>query len=719
MNILEYAMDVDKDVSEIINLCKELGINKNKEEDFLTDEEITILDNEIDSLKENLNPDYELDEELEEKVSNLVSSIDIDLDEDTKFEKIGKQESQKQTNVKINKGNNKFNKNNNNSSKAKFLKGKKEIYKHRDKLMTNQEEDDVIVYDDNMTVGHLADKLSVTPSEIIKKLFNLGIMATINQEINYDTCEMIVIDYDKKLKKEEQTNKANFEEYEIVDREEDLEYRPPVITIMGHVDHGKTTLLDTIRKTNVASGEAGGITQAIGAYQVEVNGKKITFIDTPGHEAFTEMRSRGASVTDIVVLIVAANDGIMPQTKEAIDHAKAAGVPIVVAINKIDLPEANPERVLTELTENGLIPEAYGGDVVVCNISAKKGIGVNELLETLTLISEMRELKANPNRYATGTVLEARSDNKVGSVVSLLVQSGTLRIGDPVVIGTSYGKIRSLKDDKGNNITMAGPSTPVEITGINELPTAGDKFMAFETEKEARNVSEQRKLKSHNKDTNRSGMSLDDLYSLVKDGAKEINVILKTDVKGSEEAVRKSLEKINLDGVRVNVIRSGVGTITESDVKLGSASNAIIIGFNVRPNGKTTELAKEANVEIRLYNIIYKVVEDMEAAIKGMLDPVYEEKILGEAEVRQIFKFSKIGNIAGCHVTSGVIKNGSDARIIRDGIVIYTSKIASLQREKDQVKEVNSGYDCGLTILDYQDIREGDIIEVFMNVEVK
>ena len=707
MNILEYAEDVSKDVSEIIDLCKELGIKKSKEDDFLTDEEITMLDSEIDNQKENLNPDYELDEELEEKVSNLVDSIDIDLDEiNTKKEKLKKQD-----NKQVEK--------NTNIQKAKFLKGKKEIYKHRDKLMENKEEDDVIIYSEDMTVGLLADRLKVSPAEIIKKLFNLGIMANINQEINYDTCEMIVIDYDKKLKKEEQTDKSNFEEYEIVDNENDLVSRPPVITIMGHVDHGKTTLLDTIRKTNVALGEAGGITQAIGAYQVEVNGKKITFIDTPGHEAFTEMRSRGASVTDIVVLIVAANDGVMPQTKEAIDHAKAAGVPIVVAVNKIDLPDANPDRVLTELVENGLIPESFGGDVVTCNISAKKGIGVNELLETLILISEMRELKANPNRYATGTVIEARSDNKIGSVVSLLVQSGTLRLGDPVVIGTSYGKIRSLKDDKGNNITFASPSTPVEITGINELPTAGDKFMAFATEKEARNVSEQRKLRSHTKDTNRAGMSLDDLYAMVKDGVKEISVILKTDVKGSEEAVKKSLERINLEGVRINVIRSGVGTITESDVKLASASNAIIIGFNVRPNGKTSDLAKESNVEIRLYNIIYKVVEDMEAAIKGMLDPVYEEKVLGEAEVRQIFKFSKIGNIAGCHVNSGVITNGADARIIRDGIVIYTSKIASLQHEKDQVKEMKSGYDCGLTIEDYQDIREGDIIEVFTMVEVK
>lgn len=702
MNILEYALDVNKDVSLIIELCKKLGINKSQEEDFLSEDDIILLDNELENMKENLNPDYELDEELEEKVENLVSGIDIDLDEvTTKKEKVKSKVELK------------------NDAKAKFLKGKKEIYKHRDKLMTNKEEDDIVLYRDDMTVSLLADCLKVNATEIIKKLFNLGIMANINQKINYDTCELILLDYNKKLKKEEQADRSNFEKYEIVDREEDLVARPPVITIMGHVDHGKTTLLDTIRKTNVASGEAGGITQAIGAYQVEVNGKKITFIDTPGHEAFTEMRSRGASVTDIVILIVAANDGVMPQTKEAIDHAKAAGVPIIVAVNKIDLKEANVDRVLTELVQNGLVPEQYGGDVVTVNISAKKGIGVNELLETITLISEMKDLKANPNRYATGTVIEARNDRQVGSVVSLLVQSGTLRLGDPVVIGTSYGKIRSLKDDKGNNITMALPSTPVEITGINELPTAGDRFMAFETEKEARSISEERKLRSHVKDTNRTGMSLDELFGMVKDGTKEINVVLKTDVKGSEEAVKHSLEKINLDGVTINVIRSGVGTITESDVTLANASKAIIIGFNVRPNNKTVELAKEHNVEIRLYNIIYKVIEDMEAAIKGMLDPVYEEKILGQAEVRQIFKFSKIGNIAGCHVTSGVIKNNADVRIIRDGIVIYTSKIASLQREKDQVKEVNNGYDCGLTIADYQDIHEGDIIEAFIMEEVK
>lgn len=702
MSILEYALDVNKDVSIIVDLCKKLGIKKSKETDILSEDDIIMLDNELDSMKENLNPDYELDEELEEKVENLVNAIDIDLDEvNTKKEKVKSKVELKS------------------DAKAKYLKGKKEIYKHRDKLMNNQEENDVIIYKDNMTVSLLAQELKVSPTEIVKKLFNLGIMANINQSISYDTCELILLDYNKKIRREEAADKSNFEKYEIIDNEEDLVYRPPVVTIMGHVDHGKTTLLDTIRKTNVAGGEAGGITQAIGAYQVVVNDKKITFIDTPGHEAFTEMRSRGASITDIVVLIVAANDGIMPQTKEAIDHAKAANVPIIVAINKIDLPDANVERVLTELTENGLVPEKFGGDVVTCEISAKKGTGVNDLLETIILISEMRNLKANPNRYATGTVIEARQDRKVGSIVSLLVQSGTLRLGDPVVIGTCYGKIRSIKDDKGNNITQALPSTPVEVTGINELPLAGDRFMAFETEKEARTISEERKIRVHEKDTNRTGMSLDDLFKMVSDGEKEIKVVLKTDVKGSEEAVKHSLQKINIDGVFVNVIRSGVGTITESDVTLADASRAIIIGFNVRPSTKTAELAKERNVDIRLYNIIYKVVEEMEDAIKGMLAPTYKEEVLGQAEVRQIFKFSKIGNIAGCKVTSGIIKNGALARVIRDGVVIYTSSIASLQHEKDQVKEIKSGYDCGLTIDGYQDVREGDVIECYTEVEVK
>ena len=704
MSILEYAMDVNREVSEIISLCESLNIKKNMEDDILTDDEIIMLDNEIDSLKENENPDYEIDEELESKVETLVNKIDMNLDSvSTKKEKVKSKVDNKNDSIK----------------KANFQKGRKEIYKHREKLGDNKSEDDVIIYHEKMTSATLAAILKVSPTEIVKKLFNLGIMANINQTLSFDTVELILLDYKKKLKKEESVDKSNFEKYEIIDKEEDLKPRPPVITIMGHVDHGKTTLLDTIRESSVANLEAGGITQAIGAYQVMVDGKKVTFIDTPGHEAFTEMRSRGASVTDIVVIIVAANDGVMPQTKEAIDHAKAAGVPIVVAVNKIDLPDANVSKVLTELTEYGLIPESYGGDIVTCNISAKTGEGVKELLETLLLVAEMSSLKANPNRYATGTVIEARNDQKVGSIATLLVQSGTLRLGDPVVIGTSYGKIRTLKDDHGNNITQALPSTPVEVTGINELPRAGDKFMAFQTEKEARAISLERQTRSREEATNKAGMSLDDLFSMVEAGEKEINVVLKTDVKGSEEAVKQSLSKINVEGVWVNVIRSGVGAITESDIILASASNAIIIGFNVRPNSKIMDFAKEKNVEIRLYDIIYKVVEEMENAIRGMLEPTYEEVVTGEAEVRQIFKFSKIGNIAGSHVLKGAIKNQSDARVIRDGVVIYTGKIGSLQREKDSVREVKNGYDCGITIESFQDIKEGDIIETYENVEVK
>ena len=584
---------------------------------------------------------------------------------------------------------------------------------------TNEVDDSIVLYKENMTVKELADNLGVAPSELIKKLMGLGIMATLNNSLTFEVAEILVLEYEKTLKQEETADISNFEMYEIVDSEEDLIERPPVVTIMGHVDHGKTSLLDAIRDANVVSGEAGGITQAIGAYQVVCNDKKITFIDTPGHEAFTEMRARGASVTDVVIIIVAADDGVMPQTKEAIDHAKAANVPIIVAINKMDKPDANPDRVLTELVEYGLTPEEWGGDTIVCRISAKTKAGIPELLENILLVSEMGELKANPSRYATGTVIESKLDKQVGSIATLLIQNGTLRLGDPIVVGTSVGKIRTLKNDKGQDIIEALPSTPVEITGLDTPPMAGDRFMAFETEKQAKQIAEERRLRAREQDTNRAGMTLEDLFGKIKEGIREINVILKADVNGSQEAVKKSLERIEVEDVRVKVIRSGVGTITESDITLAKASNAIIIGFNVRPSSKTTEVAKDNGVEIRLYNIIYKVVEDMEAAMKGMLDPVYEEKITGEAEIRQIFKFSKVGNIAGSHVTSGTIKQHSEARLIRDGVVLYTGKINSIQREKDQAKEVAKGYDCGITLENYQDIKEGDIIETFEMVEIK
>ena len=585
------------------------------------------------------------------------------------------------------------------------MKERKKIYKHREKLQSNEakQDDNVILYKEGMTIKDIADSLGVNPTEIIKKVMALGIMASQNQSVDFETAEVLVLDYNKELKREETKDISNFENYEIEENEEDLVQRPPVVTIMGHVDHGKTTLLDTIRKSNVASGEAGGITQAIGAYSVTYEGKKITFIDTPGHEAFTEMRARGASVTDIVIIIVAADDGIMPQTKEAIDHAKAAKVPIIVAINKIDKEDANIDRIMTALVENGLTPEEWGGDTIINKISALNGIGIDELLANILLVSEMQELKANPNRYATGTVIESRKDKQVGSVVSLLIQNGTLRLGDPIVIGNYYGKIRSLKNDLGQNIVEALPSTPVEVTGISEVPSAGDKFMAFETEKQAKSIALERQIRAKEADTNRTGMTLEDLFGQIKEGIKEINVIIKADVNGSSEAVRQSLEKIDVDGVKINIIRSSVGAITESDVVLASASNAIIIGFNVRGNQKTIDTAKEYGVEIRNYDIIYKVVEDMEAAMKGMLDPEYEEHVVGTLEVRQIFKFSKVGLIAGCHVLTGNIKNGMKARIVRDGTVIYNGSIKTLQHEKDQVKEVKKDMDCGLTLENCQD----------------
>ena len=489
---------------------------------------------------------------------------------------------------------------------------------------------------------------------------------------------------------------------------------------MGHVDHGKTTLLDTIRKSHVASTEAGGITQAISAYQIKYNDKKITFIDTPGHAAFTEMRARGASITDIVIIIVAADDGVMPQTKEAIDHAKAANVPIMVVINKIDKPGANIERIKTELSEYGLTPEEWGGDTLYNEISAINNIGIESVLDNILLLAEMQEYKANPSRYAIGTVIESRLDKHVGPVVTLLIQNGTLRLGDPIVVGTTYGKVRTLKNDLGIEITEALPSEPVEITGLNETPTSGDKFMAFESEKQARSIGEQRKEQQKLKDkSSGDAVTLDELFSKIGEGLKEINVIIKAEVHGSSEAVKNSLEKIQVEDVRVKVIRSSVGAITESDIVLAKASNAIVIGFNIRPNNEIKDYAKEQGVEIRLYNIIYKVVEEMEAAMKGMLEPIYEEKVIGTAEIRQLFKFSKVGIIAGSYVTDGVIKSSAQARIIRNSVVLYDGNINSIQREKDSVKEVKKGLECGITIEKFNDLKVGDIIEAYELVEIE
>ena len=589
------------------------------------------------------------------------------------------------------------------------------------KKETSVIKDGVISYEEGITVGELAEKLGQTPANVIKVLFLLGTMVTINSALNDEQVELICLEYGCECEKHVPVDEVNFENIEVVDDEADLQPRCPVVTIMGHVDHGKTTLLDTIRKSAVVDGEFGGITQHIGAYQVEVNGKKVTFLDTPGHEAFTAMRARGAQVTDIVIIVVAADDGVMPQTKEAIDHAKAAGVPIVVAINKIDKEGADPERIKAEMAEEGLLPEEWGGDTVYCEISAKKKNGIEELLETLTVVAELADLKANPNRYAYGSVVEGKLDKGRGAVATLLVENGTLRASDPIVVGAAYGRVRQMLDDKGRVIKEALPGTPVEITGLNEVPVAGDKFMVFETEKQARSVGETRMKAKIEKDRNSgAALSLDDLYSQIKEGQIiDLNIIVKADVQGTAEAVKASLEKIDVDGVRVNVIRSTVGAISESDVILASASQAIIYGFNVRPDAKVRNKAEEENVEIRLHNVIYKMVEEIETAMKGMLAPEYHEVITGQAEIRQVIKASKIGNIAGCYVTDGSIKRNCGIRLIRDGIVVYEGKLASLRRFKDDVKEVNAGFECGLNIENYNDIKEGDIIEGYVMEEVE
>ena len=578
-----------------------------------------------------------------------------------------------------------------------------------------------ITFTGSLTVGELAAKLGKEPSEIIKKLLLLGTMATINQELDKDSIELIAGEYGVEVEEEIVFEKTEFEKYEEEDREEDLQIRPAVVTIMGHVDHGKTTLLDSIRNTKVTEGEAGGITQHIGAYQIVANDQKITFLDTPGHAAFTTMRARGAQITDITILVVAADDGVMPQTIEAINHAKAAEVPIIVAVNKIDKPTANPDRVMQELTEHGLVPEAWGGDTIFVPVSALTGQGLDELLEMILLVTEVEELKANPNRRATGTVIEAQLDKGRGSVATLLVQNGTLRVGDPIVVGNTFGRVRAMVNDLGRRVKEAEPSTPVEITGLNDVPQAGDQFMVFEDEKQARQVGEARAQKQLDEQRSEgSKLSLDDLFEQIKQGdIKDINLIVKADVQGSVEALAAALQKIDVEGVRVKIIHTGVGAITESDIILAAASNAIVIGFNVRPDSGAKKTADVENVDIRLHRIIYKVIEEIESAMKGMLDPEFEEKVIGQVEVRQTFKVSKIGTIAGCYVTEGKITRDSGVRLIRDGIVIFEGEIDTLKRFKDDVKEVARNYECGITIKNYNDVKEGDIIEAYVMEEIE
>ena len=700
MKVSEYASDVNLSVAEILKKCHELAINVNNKDDYLTDDDIIMLDNTINLISTDDEITFEEEEDIEDKVDEIMTSsrVDKSMKDSVSKEKLKKKDTSKQD----------------------FNLKKKEMYKHKNKLMKNETDENIVLYKNGMSVSEFANVLNVGGAEIIKKLMENGLMLSLNQPIDFENAEIIALDYKKTLKREETQDVTNFESYEIIDKEEDLVKRPPIVTIMGHVDHGKTTLLDYIRNTHVVDKEFGGITQHIGAYQTKYKDELITFIDTPGHAAFTEMRARGASVTDIVIIIVAADDGVKPQTKEAVDHALSANVPIIVAVNKIDKPDANIDRVLTEMAEIGITPEAWGGDIPFINISAHTGEGVELLLETILTIAEVNELKANPNRYAVGAVIESRLDKNVGGIASFLIQNGTLRLGDPIVVGTSYAKVRTMKNDRGESIVLAGPSTPVEITGLTENPSAGDKFMAFETEAEAKNVAQKRRDAAKINAGRDKKVSLDDLFASVDAGNKEINVVLKADVRGSEEAVKNALEKIKEKDVSVKVIRSGIGAISESDVVLASASNAIIIGFNVVASNNAKDIAKDNNIDIRLYTIIYKLVEDIEAAINGMLDPEYEEKVLGSAEVRKIFKFSKIGNIAGCYITSGIVKNGAMARVIRDGVVIASDEvIASLQREKDTVKEVKKGFECGITLEKFNDFKEGDTIEAYEMIEVK
>ena len=579
-----------------------------------------------------------------------------------------------------------------------------------------------ITYSAPITVGELAEKLNRNASEIIKLLFMMGTMVTINSVLDDETVELICMEWNVECHKEIIIDESDFEE-QINNEEEDeanLVERPPVVTIMGHVDHGKTTLLDTIRKTHVTEGEFGGITQHIGAYQVGVNGKKVTFLDTPGHEAFTAMRARGAQVTDIVIIVVAADDGVMPQTKEAVDHAKAAGVPVIVAVNKIDKPGANRDRVVSEMSELGLMPEEWGGDTIYVDVSAKFGDGVPDLLETILIVAEVENFRANPNKMATGTVIEAKLDKGRGPVTTLLVQNGTLHTGDALVVGTVFGRVRKMTDDRGRELKEALPSMPVEIIGLNDVPVAGDIFKAFDSEKKARNIAEERlNKKIAQEHSSSSAMSLDDLARQIEEGeVQDVNVIIKADVQGSAEAVKASMEKIEVDGVRVNVIRSTAGAITESDIMLASASNAVIYGFNVRPSAMVRKKAEEEGIDIRLHNIIYKALEEMESAMKGMLAPVFEEVVIGQAEVRQTYKVSKVGTIAGCMVTDGCIRKDCGVRLIREGVVIYTGKLGSLKRFQNDAKEVQNGFECGMTIENFNDIKEGDIIEAYEDQQV-
>ncbi len=684
IRIYEYAKKVGKSSKEIINILVDANIQAGKHMSYLSEEGFIYLEG-IFNKKEH----------HKEKNKKIVDK--------------------KNKKPKLNK-----------KKKIKKDKRKKNSKEQPATIVSSVEDNinsNVILVKEVMTVAELAEKFEISSTDLIKKLFvELKIMANINQTLTFEQIELIAIAYGKEIQKELEINKEDLDIYfDVEEDEKDLVLRAPIVTIMGHVDHGKTTLLDTIRHTKVTSEESGGITQHIGAYQVNLNGRKITFLDTPGHAAFTTMRARGAQITDITILVVAADDGVMPQTIEAINHAKAANVPIIVAVNKIDKPQANPEKVMGELAEYGLTPEAWGGETIFVPISALQNKGVDELLEMVLLVSDMQELKANPNRLALGTVIEARLDKGRGTVATLLVQNGTLKISDPIVVGNTFGRVRAMINDRGKSIKNALPSTPVEITGLQDVPNAGDRFVVFGDEKTARQIGEARQQQYiESQRESQASLSLDSLFEQMKQGeAKDLNIILKADVQGSVEALSMSLAKIEVDGVNVRIIHTGVGAINESDVTLAAASKAVVIGFNVRPDANAKQKIQEEKIDVRLHSIIYKVIEEIENAMKGLLAPEFKEKILGLAEVRQVYKVSKIGTIAGSYVTEGKVLHNAQLRVIRDSIVIFEGKIGTLKRYKDDVKEVQNGYECGITVENYSDIKEGDVFELFVMEETK
>ncbi|WP_049387895.1 translation initiation factor IF-2 [Staphylococcus epidermidis] len=714
--IYEYAKELNLKSKEIIDELKSMNVEVSNHMQALEEEQIKALDKKFkasqakDTNKQNTQNNHQ-------KSNNKQNSNDKEKQQSKNNSKPTKKKEQNNKGKQQNK-NNKTNKNQKNNKNKKNNKNNKP----QNEVAETKEMPSKITYQEGITVGELAEKLNVESASIIKKLFLLGIMANINQSLDEETLELIADDYGVEIEKEVVVDEEDLSIYfdDETDDSDAIE-RPAVVTIMGHVDHGKTTLLDSIRNTKVTEGEAGGITQHIGAYQIENSGKKITFLDTPGHAAFTTMRARGAQVTDITILVVAADDGVMPQTIEAINHAKEAEVPTIVAVNKIDKPTANPDRVMQELTEYGLIPEDWGGDTIFVPLSALSGDGIDDLLEMIGLVAEVQELKANPNKQAVGTVIEAELDKSRGPAASLLVQNGTLNVGDAIVVGNTYGRIRAMVNDLGKRIKSAGPSTPVEITGINDVPLAGDRFVVFGDEKQARRIGEARHEASVIQQRQESkNVSLDNLFEQMKQGEmKDLNVIIKGDVQGSVEALAASLMKIDVEGVNVRIIHTAVGAINESDVTLANASNGIIIGFNVRPDAGAKRAAEAENVDMRLHRVIYNVIEEIESAMKGLLDPEFEEQVIGQAEVRQTFKVSKVGTIAGSYVTEGKITRNAGVRVIRDGIVLFEGELDTLKRFKDDAKEVAQGYECGITIEKYNDLKEGDIIEAFEMVEIQ